>query len=117
MTQWIISLVTALLLSGCVGGGFGAAPSAHSLAWDGHEPNNSYRPRTKAGQPATAVSATAQQPTAQEARLATLSRNSPEWWALNEAIAAEADGKLSRKLVICHGCLPPEPDKRTVAIK
>jgi hypothetical protein len=107
-------LLSTALLTGCVGDGFGAAPSAHSLAWDGHEPNNSYRPRSVDGHPATG---NVQQPTEREANLAKVPRNSPEWWVQQEAIAADADGKLSKKLMICRGCLPPEPDARALAIK
>lgn len=116
MTRWILLLSTAML-AGCVGDGFGTAPSPHALAWDGHEPNNSYRPRWQDGHPATAPLTNAQQPTERETSLARVPRNSPEWWTQQEAIATEADGKLSKKLMICRGCLPPEPDARTIAIK
>jgi hypothetical protein len=51
-----------------------------------------------------------------EAELATLKPYSREWTAMLNAINRAADDILRKKLVICQGCLAPEPDDHTGSI-
>ena len=37
---------------------------------------------------------------------------SPEWWEVQNAIAAEEDARLVKVLVICKGCFDPIGDDR-----
>jgi hypothetical protein len=59
----------------------------------------------KASEPAASDSALAD-----EAELVALKPYSPEWWSVRDAIDRTADEQLARKLIICRGCLPSEPN-------
>jgi len=124
MTRWIILLSTSLLLSSCcgLGGGCAVGPSASLAASDDQDPGVTEpplkrAPRIVAGQPSVAAVSAEQQAAEQEAALARLPKNSAEWWALHDKIQAENDAKLSRQLVICSGCLPPNAANQTSAAK
>jgi hypothetical protein len=110
MTRWIMLLSTGLLLSSCcgIGGGCAVGPSAALPAGDGLGPDLANQPPKREPR-ITGPSAmeAAQRAAEQEAALAKLPKNSPEWWALHDKIQAETDARLSRQLVICTGCLPP----------
>jgi len=45
-----------------------------------------------------------------ESELAALAKNSPEWWALHDAIEAEENTRLTKIMAICKGCLDPIGD-------
>ena len=51
-----------------------------------------------------------------EDELSKLKPYSKEWHAALDAINRAADDELKKKLVICRGCLPSEPDDRTGSI-
>jgi hypothetical protein len=53
-------------------------------------------------------------PTEQD--LAKLRPYSKEWGAALDAMNRAADEKLRRKLIICRGCMLPEPDSQTGSI-
>jgi hypothetical protein len=51
-----------------------------------------------------------------EADLATLKPYSAEWWSVRDAVDRAAEIKLSKKLIICRGCVPSQPDDHTASI-
>jgi hypothetical protein len=51
-----------------------------------------------------------------EEDLAKLRPYSKEWGAALDAMNRAADAKLKKRLIICNGCLPPEPDDQTGSI-
>ncbi len=51
-----------------------------------------------------------------EADLATLRPYSEEWWSVRDAIDRADELKLSKKLIICRGCVPSQPDDHTASI-
>lgn len=119
MSRWLF-----LILIGCCGlaVGCGVGPSARLFAWDGLDPDNSSRPperstRIVRSKPTVTVAAKVEQPTDKGAELAALPKYSPEWWTLHDQIEADADAELARNIIICIGCLPPNPDDRTGSIK
>ena len=103
-------LLLSLALAGCA-----VAPQAHlsadpafkpaRYAWDGagEDPNQprSGAPRAKAAAPTPPLRAQRSQ--------AGLQPYSKEWWQAQDGIEAEQDAKVTRSLVICQGCLRPQP--------
>lgn len=99
-------LLLSLALAGCAVG-----PQAHlssdpafkpaRYAWDGagEDPN---RPRV-ASQPTRAARSE------RSSSQAGLQPPSKEWWQAQDASEAEQDAKVNRALVICQGCLRPQP--------
>ncbi|UWU89498.1 hypothetical protein [Bradyrhizobium sp. CB1015] len=97
-------LLLSLALAGCA-----ATPQAHlasdpafkpaRYAWDGtgEDPN---RPRA-ASQPTRTAARNRAQADAQP--------SSKEWWQAQDGIEAEQDARVNRSLVICQGCLRPQP--------
>jgi hypothetical protein len=67
--------------------------------------------------PAATAAATSAPPPDREAELAQLPKYSPQWWALHDAIEAEADARLAKALIICSGCFSPGPEDETGAVK
>jgi hypothetical protein len=124
MGRWILLTSVAVMLSGCCGfgGGCGVGSPAGLLAWDGLSPEYS-KPlpkrsvRIMRSKLTTSIKNTAEHPSEKDVELAALPKNSPEWWSLHDAINAEADAKLAKNLIICHGCLPSNSDDRTGSIK
>ncbi|MDA9543389.1 MULTISPECIES: hypothetical protein [unclassified Bradyrhizobium] len=99
-------LLLSLALAGCA-----ATPQAHlasdlavkpaRYAWDGagEDPN---RPRA-ASQPTRTAGRAARNRSQAEAQ-----PHSREWWQA-DGIEAEQDARVNRSLVICQGCLRPQP--------
>lgn len=101
----------AVLLLSLALGGCAVAPQAHlapdpafkpaRYAWDGagEDPN---QPRS-ASTPSRAT--TAERNRAQ----AGLQPYSKEWWRAQDGMADEQEARVNRSLVICQGCLRPQP--------
>ncbi|WP_025036439.1 hypothetical protein [Bradyrhizobium sp. DOA9] len=100
-------LVLSLALAGCAVG-----PQAHLVsdpafkparyAWDGAGENPN-QPRSASR--AARATATAERDRSQ----AGLAPYSKEWWQAQDGIEAEQDARVNRSLVICQGCLRPQP--------
>ncbi|RXT46020.1 hypothetical protein [Bradyrhizobium betae] len=100
-------LLLSLALGGCA-----VAPQAHfasdpafkptRYAWDGagEDPN---RPGDASRATRAAVGS---ERTRSQAGLQPYSR---EWWQAQDGIEAERDARVNRSLVICQGCLRPQP--------
>ncbi len=103
-------LLLSLALAGCA-----VAPQAHLVsdpafrparyAWDGagEDPNH---PRSASGS-SRATRAAASELNRSQAGLQPYSK---EWWQAQDGIEAEQDAKVNRALVICQGCLQPQPE-------
>ena len=104
----------AFLLMSLALGGCAVAPQAHltsdpafksaRYAWDGagEDPN---RPHS-AAEPSRAMrTATSERAKSQ----AGLQPYSKEWWQAQDGIEAEQNARVNRSLVICQGCLRPQP--------
>ena len=101
-------LLLTLALAGCA-----VAPQAHldsgpafkpaRYAWDGagEDPN---QPRAASG-PSRTTRAASERTRSQ----AGLQPYSKEWWQAQDGIEAEQDARVNRSLVICQGCLHPQP--------
>ncbi|MFK4507416.1 hypothetical protein LPJ38_25425 [Bradyrhizobium daqingense] len=100
-------LLLSLALAGCAVG-----PQAHltsdpafkpaRYAWDGAGENPN-QPRSASRAPRTAA---ASERNRSQAGLAPYSK---EWWQAQDGIEAEQDARVNRSLVICQGCLRPQP--------
>ncbi|MCK1740844.1 hypothetical protein IVA80_08130 [Bradyrhizobium sp. 139] len=100
-------LLLSLALAGCA-----VAPQAHlssdptfkpaRYAWDGagEDPN---QPRAASGPARTAARSERNRSHAE------LAPYSKEWWQAQDGIEAEQDARVNRSLVICQGCLRPQP--------
>ncbi|WP_439392200.1 hypothetical protein ACRQ5Q_20935 [Bradyrhizobium sp. PMVTL-01] len=103
-------LVLSLALAGCA-----VAPQAHlapdpafkpaRYAWDGagEDPNRS---RAASAASRTTRAALASERNGSQAGLQPYSN---EWWQAQDGIEAEQDARINRSLVICRGCLHPQP--------
>ncbi|MDA9398392.1 hypothetical protein [Bradyrhizobium sp. CCBAU 45389] len=101
-------LLLSLALAGCA-----MAPQVHlasdpavkpaRFAWDGagEDPN---QPRAASG-PSRTTRAASERTRSQ----AGLQPYSKEWWQAQDGIEAEQDARVNRSLVICQGCLRPQP--------
>ena len=65
----------------------------------------------------TSETATLEDKSPGEEELSKLRPYSKEWSAVFNAINSAADEKLKKKLIICQGCMPPEPNDRTSSIE
>ncbi|MBR0783281.1 hypothetical protein [Bradyrhizobium iriomotense] len=112
-------LLLSLALAGCA-----MAPQAHlasdpafkpaRYAWDGagEDPN---QPRAASGASRTTrAAAVASERTRSQAGLQPYSK---EWWQAQDSIEAEQDAGVNRSLVICQGCLRPQPSEDTRVAK
>ncbi|MGY8637975.1 hypothetical protein RAD15_36440 [Bradyrhizobium sp. 14AA] len=102
-------LLLSLALAGCAVG-----PQAHlssdpafrpsRYAWDGagEDPN---QPRSASGASRATRTAVSERNRSQ----AGLAPYSKEWWQAQDGIEAEQDARVNRSLVICQGCLRPQP--------
>jgi len=102
-----VILLFTLALAGCA-----ATPQAPLVknpafkparyAWDGagQDPN---RPRPAAQATRTAARS------AHNRMQAGVQPYSKEWWQAQDGIEAEQDARVNRSLVICQGCLRPQP--------
>lgn len=101
------TLLLALALAGCV-----VSPQAHMAstsafkparyAWDGAGENPN---QPRAASRKTRAAATSEHSGSQ----AGLAPYSKEWWHAQDGIEAEQDARVNRSLVICQGCLRPQP--------
>ena len=101
------TLLLTLALAGCAVGPQAHLASGPSLkparyAWDGagEDPN---QPRSASR--ATRAAAASERNRSQ----AGLAPYSKEWWQAQDGIEAEQDARVNRSLVICQGCLRPQP--------
>jgi hypothetical protein len=120
MSSRLIFVIGAgLALSGCcLGSGRYIQPPTNALAsWDGRRPlpkrDHIKGARVKVGR---TEAATSKQSSPSEVELSKLTPYSKEWAAVLNAINRAADDELKRRLVICRGCFPPEPDDQTGSI-
>ncbi|MDA9464944.1 hypothetical protein [Bradyrhizobium sp. CCBAU 53415] len=100
-------LLLSLALAGCAMG-----PQTHlasdpafkpaRYAWDGagQDPN---QPRASSQPTRTAARSERNRPQAG------VQPSSKEWWQAQDGIEAEQDARVNRSLLICHGCLHPQP--------
>nr|WP_194406450.1 hypothetical protein [Bradyrhizobium sp. CCBAU 53351] len=99
----------ACLLTGCA-----TAPLKPNcaIAWDGlgRNPNLPYTARRVTSSPIAY-----EHNKERETVLLALRPHSEAWWAVHDEIEAENDRRLSRKLVICHGCLTPSDSTGSVS--
>src|SRR3954469_10199662 len=81
------------------------SPSPKLYAWDGsgRDPNQR-RPKAR---PAKALADEENSRRTREQTFASLRPYSAAWWSIHDAIEADHDKRLARKLVICTGCLRP----------
>ncbi|EJN14293.1 hypothetical protein PMI42_02140 [Bradyrhizobium sp. YR681] len=103
-------LLLSLALAGCAVG-----PQAHlasdpafkpaRYAWDGagEDPN-----QTRSASGPSRVTRAAASPERNRTQ-AGLQPYSKEWWQAQDGIEAEHDARVNRSLVICQGCLRPQP--------
>jgi hypothetical protein len=73
-----------------------------------HQPPNSSTGHARITAPTRTIAATASPAPDRQAELAALPRGSDRWWALHDAIEAEADARLAKRLIICNGCFDEE---------
>ena len=97
MARWLALVPVLLLFCGC------SSNEPLRLAQTPHQVATWVRPAVKRTQAKSDVS----KPVAsdRETELAALPKNSPEWWALHDAIEAEDNTRLTKIMVICKGCL------------
>ena len=116
----VFVFAAGLALSGCcLGSGCYIPPPTGALAsWDGLGPNPArfHAKVVKAKFQAPSPAAASKEGPPNDAELAALKPYSKEWTAMLNAINRAADDELRKKLVICQGCLPPEPDDHTGTI-
>lgn len=108
--------LTAVVLAGCASSGCYPVPGT-PIAWDGlgHSRYESV-PATEHKAKKQAKAETVVEPNNDAIAASDVKPHSREWWALREAADRTADAALARKLVICHGCLPPQAqDDETTA--
>ena len=109
--------VAVLALSGCAESGRSIQPPTNALAsWDGLGPlpKRNHVKWVKARKTSDAVASKDSSPSEDE--LSKLKPYSQEWTAVLDGINRAADDELRRKLIICHGCMPPETDDQTGSI-
>nr|WP_084299165.1 hypothetical protein [Bradyrhizobium sp. WSM1743] len=99
------AISAACLLTGCA-----TAPLAPScaIAWDGlgRNPNLPSTARRVTSSPLAY-----EHNKERERVLLALRPYSEAWWAVHDEIEAENDRQLSKRLVICHGCLTHPPSE------
>nr|WP_081493674.1 hypothetical protein [Bradyrhizobium yuanmingense] len=101
----ITAVSAAFLLTGCASA---PLPPSYAIAWDGlgRNPNLPYRARRVTSSPI------AYEHNKQRERvLLALRPYSEAWWAVHDEIEAENDQQLSKRLVICSGCLDQPPSE------
>ncbi|MFT4122089.1 hypothetical protein [Bradyrhizobium sp.] len=74
-------------------------------AWDGAGEDPNQQPSASEPSRAMRAASKAERNTSQAA----LQPYSKEWWQAQDGIDAEQDARVSRALVICQGCLRPQP--------
>jgi hypothetical protein len=107
-------------LSGCCSyNSYGSAPQAlrpfpnnHLVAWDGRI--RAERVRQRAYPIHQTVNATGAIEASPDAELARLTKYSPEWWAIRDALDRKDEARLSQVMSICRGCVAPTYADSTV---
>jgi hypothetical protein len=123
MKRWhlLIPIMLALGASGGIGNGRGETlanvPAASGRPSPGLAQPGASAETIATEPPATTTAATSVALPDEDAALALLPKYSPQWWALHDAIEAEADARLAKALIICSGCFSPGPDDQTGSIK
>jgi hypothetical protein len=114
MNSRLVFVITAgLTLSGCCAGSvhYIPPPSSALTRWDGL----GRLPKTKNVKPARArkkiETVASGDASPKETELAALKPYSKEWWSVRDAIDRADEVKLAKKLIICRGCMPKEPDQ------
>ena len=111
-------VAAGLTLSGCcLGSGRYIQPSPLTLtSWDGRTP----LPKPKHAKPAnvrkTSKAVAPDDDSLHETELGALKPYSNEWWSVRDAIDRAAEVKLAKKMIICRGCMPREPEDQTGSI-
>lgn len=119
MSRRLVFVIAAsLTLTGsCLGAGRYIQPPTGALtSWNGLGPlpkRNSVKP-AKVRKTSEAVAYHDDSPN--EMELVALKPYSTEWWSARDAIDRAAEAKLAKKLIICRGCMPSEPDDQTGSI-
>jgi hypothetical protein len=125
MSKRLIFVIAAGLSLGgcCLGTGCYEQPTTNArLSWDEHGPFPdrfaavSKRRVKRAIVRKTNEALASDDASPNEEDLAKLRPYSKEWGAALEAMNRAADAKLRRKLIICRGCMPPEPGDQTGSI-
>jgi hypothetical protein len=113
----VFVIAAALALSGCCleGGCYIQPPTNLLKSWDGLGPIPK-RIVKRAKVRKTSETATLEDKSPSEEELPKLRPYSKEWSAVFNAINSAADAKLKKKLIICRGCMPPEPNDLTSSI-
>lgn len=119
MSRLIFVIAAGLALSGCCCLGSGCyiqPPSAALTRWAGLGPvpvRHNIKPAKARKKSEVAAF---DEESSKEAELATLKPYSLEWWSVRDAIDRAAEIKLTKKLIICRGCVPSQPDDQTGSI-
>lgn len=108
LLKWSIFALSTVILAGCCGAGTSRYNHPPGLvAWDGLgrspddvSPATAHKPKRQAKIEATS------EPDYDAIDASNVEPHSKEWWALREKADRAADAALTRKLVICQGCLP-----------
>ena len=116
-------IAVELLLGGCCRetGRYMPAPDHAMSAWNvSHRISRAPLPKRRRAMlaivPKMSATPTAQDTSPNEEDLAKLRPYSKEWGAALDAMNRAADAKLKKKLIICNGCLSPEPNDRISSI-
>jgi hypothetical protein len=118
MARLIFVIAMGVALSGCSGAGYYTPPLASGLTRPDMVGFAPWRPNvksTKAAKWRDALPETDRE-SSQRAELAALKPYSKEWWSVSEAIDRAAEVKLSKKLIICRGCIPKTTDDQTASV-
>ncbi len=116
--RFVFVIAAGLALSACClgSGRYIQSPTYAPTSWDGlgSLPKRNHVKRVKVRRASEAVAAEDDSPSDED--LAKLRPYSKEWGAALDAINRAADAKLKKALIICRGCMPPEPDDQTGSI-
>ena len=104
MTRWLALVPVLLVLCICSSSQPVRLAQARVVAWDGPD----RLPAVKQAQ------LKSEKPKSVDRNRETVlaAHRSPEWWEVQNAIAAEEDARLAKILVICKGCFDPIGDDR-----
>ena len=114
----VFVIVAGLAPSGCClnGSGCDVQPPTTALAayWEelGALPKRNKVKRARQA-PTTIAAVASEDKSPSEEELSKLKPYSKEWTAVLDAINRAEDAKLKKKLVICRGCMSPEPEDQT----
>ena len=121
----LILLTTAsFVLSGCCGGSerYIHPTTFTPTSWDRPDP---VRVRNKVKSPkalkkretvASGSAPSKEDASPSESELDQLKPYSPEWWSVRDAIDRDSEAKLTKKLIICRGCMPSKADDQTGSV-